>query len=79
MIHRRLITTFLGAGLLVVGGVATSGCGPEGAGTIKIENPNAARAKGGGGEVKSKKPLAPGAKKVLEEEKNAPTKHFQRG
>jgi hypothetical protein len=58
---------------------AFSGCGQEGAGTIKIEDPNAARAKIGGGEVKSKKPLSPEAAKVKEQEQNAPNKHFQRG
>lgn len=73
---KKLYSSVLALGLMV----SLSGCGPEGEGTIKISDPNAARAKLGGAEaVRTKKPLPSGAAKVKEQEQNAPTKHFQRG
>jgi hypothetical protein len=76
----KSLRCLLAASFIAVVTFILQGCAPEGAGTIKIEDPNGIRSKmGGGGEVKTKKPLGSDAAKVKEEEKNAPTKHFQRG
>jgi hypothetical protein len=75
----RSVGRLIGAACVATMVFGLSGCGQEGAESIKIENPNAARAKAGGGEVKTKKPLGSDAAKVKEQEQNAPTKHFQRG
>jgi len=78
-LNRRLRRVVASASLAAVA-IGLGGCGQEGAGTIKIEDPNGIRAKmGGGGEVKAKKPMPAEAAKVKEQEQNAPTKHFQRG
>jgi len=65
---------------VLIGTIVLQGCAPEGEGSIKIQDPNGIRAKmGGGGAVKTKKPLGSEASKVKEQEEKAPTKHFQRG
>jgi|SRR3954465_6005353 len=64
---------------LLVSSAVCQGCSPEGAESIKIQDPGGIRSKmGGGGAVKSK-PLGKEAAKVKEEEEKAPSKHFQRG
>ena len=54
--------------------VALVGCGQEGAGTIKIENPQAVREKFEGGAA-GKKPVSAKQAKALQAEEEAAKKH----
>jgi hypothetical protein len=60
---KKAARPFVLAGLVAMS-LSLAGCGPEGAGSVKIENPQAIREKAGGGGQNPKKPTTAKQAKV---------------